>query len=148
MRRPQPSMIVALAALVVAATGPADAALTKITSSQIKDNTIVSRDIKNGTIAVADISKSARAALADGPGRVQLVTSQSPDVTGSVKFLSVDCPAGTSLTGGSATVGGASGASVTSSAPTATGWTAAANFSGPTQPWVLTVYALCASRGA
>jgi hypothetical protein len=57
-RRPSPSLLVAVAAVVLASTGSAVAAKVMITS----------KDIKNGTIQVADLSKSARDALSSNRG--------------------------------------------------------------------------------
>jgi hypothetical protein len=53
--RPSPSFVVAVLALVVASGGAGYAAGT-VTSSQIADNTIQSRDIKNGAVEGVDVA--------------------------------------------------------------------------------------------
>lgn len=56
-RRPSPSFLVAVLALLVAASG-AGYAVGTITSRDIKDNTIVSRDLKDGAVAGRDLRRS------------------------------------------------------------------------------------------
>lgn len=52
--RPSPSFVVAVLALVLAAGGTGYAA-GKITSADIKDNTITGRDVKNGSLERRDL---------------------------------------------------------------------------------------------
>lgn len=54
--RPSPSFFVAVLALVLAGAGAGYAA-GQITSGQIKDNTVQSKDIKNRTIVAKDVKK-------------------------------------------------------------------------------------------
>jgi len=56
LRRPSPALVISIAALVAACAGSAYAA-TVITSAQIKDGTIQSRDIKAGSIQSGRLSK-------------------------------------------------------------------------------------------
>jgi hypothetical protein len=58
MRRPSPALVVALIALFVALGGPAGAA-GLIRGSQIKKNTITSRQIKNHSLSTTDLSRRA-----------------------------------------------------------------------------------------
>lgn len=62
-----PSFVVAVLALVLAASGTGYAA-GKITSKQIKNETVQSKDVKNGTLTGADVADGglAGADLADG----------------------------------------------------------------------------------
>jgi hypothetical protein len=69
VRRPSPAFIVAVLALFIALGGPAQAKRLLIDGSDIRKGTIRSTQIKDGTIATRDISKSAQKALhvpADG----------------------------------------------------------------------------------
>jgi hypothetical protein len=75
VRRPRHSTVVAYLALFVALSGSAYAAV-KIGSKQIKDNSVRSRDVKNKTIAVKDISTSARKSLRGQKGAPGVAGSQ------------------------------------------------------------------------
>src|SRR4051812_49717878 len=57
-RRPSPAMVVALIALFVALGGPAQAKRV-IDGGSIRKGSITSRQIKNGSVAKADLSKTA-----------------------------------------------------------------------------------------
>lgn len=59
LARPSPSMLVALLALFVALGGSSYAAVT------LKANSVTSRTIRNGSVAYADLAKSARPAKAN-----------------------------------------------------------------------------------
>lgn len=59
LRRPSPTLVVSIVALVVASAGSAVAA-TAITSRQIKNGTIRGVDIKNGTILSKKLSKGSQ----------------------------------------------------------------------------------------
>ncbi len=61
-RRPSPAIIVAIVALVFAATGSATAA-GLISGSQLVGNSVTSAKIKNRTLQVKDLSPAARQAL-------------------------------------------------------------------------------------
>ena len=63
IRRPSPATVLAGAALFVALGGPAEAQR----ALQIKNNSITSAKIKNGTIATRDISASAQRSLRQTP---------------------------------------------------------------------------------
>lgn len=71
LRLPTPAMLIALAALVVASTGSAVAATV-----------ITSRQIKNGTIRLVDISPKARKALRSAGPRGLAGPAGSPGVSG------------------------------------------------------------------
>jgi hypothetical protein len=66
-RRPSPAMVVALIALFVALGGPAQAKRL-IDGNSIRKNTITSRQVKNGSLAKADLSKTAVRSLSATPG--------------------------------------------------------------------------------
>jgi hypothetical protein len=65
-RRPSPAMVVALIALFVALGGPAQAKRV-IDGGSIRKGTITSRQIKNGSVAKADLSKTAVSSLTATP---------------------------------------------------------------------------------
>lgn len=119
------TLIAAAAALVVISTAGGATAGTLITS----------KDIKNGTIKPADLTKPLRAQATSPTGftTVTRVTSTTADTTAAT------CPADTTLIGG----GGASttNSAITASYPDGNTWHATpANF-----PEQFTTYALCAS---
>ena len=55
LRQPSPATVISLVALFVSLSGVSYAAV-KIGSSQIKDNSITGKDIKNKSLTAADIS--------------------------------------------------------------------------------------------
>ncbi|WP_028061167.1 hypothetical protein [Candidatus Solirubrobacter pratensis] len=63
----RPGNILGVVAVVLAMSGSAVAA-SKITSAQIKDGTITGKDIKNGSVAKADLGRDARAGMQGAPG--------------------------------------------------------------------------------
>ena len=65
-RRPSPAMVVALIALFVALGGPAQAKRV-IDGGSIRKGTITSKQIKNGSVAKADLSKTAVRSLTATP---------------------------------------------------------------------------------
>jgi hypothetical protein len=67
-RRPSPAMVVALIALFVALGGPAQAKRL-IDGGSIRKNTITTRQVKNGSLAKADLSKAAVRSLTATPAR-------------------------------------------------------------------------------
>jgi len=103
MRRPRHSTVVAYLALFVALSGSAYAAV-KIGSKQIKDNSVRSRDIKNKTIAVKDISNPARKSLRGQKGPPGAAGSQ-----GAAGAPGDQGPAGASAVPARAVVVGAGG---------------------------------------
>jgi hypothetical protein len=103
--RPSPAMAVALLALFVAMGGVGYAAAT-IGSAQIKNNSIRSKDIRNGQVTGRDVKESAlgkvrSAARADSATRAGSAASADRATTaGNVGGLTADqlrlrCPAGT-----------------------------------------------------
>jgi hypothetical protein len=119
VRRPSPSMVVALVALFVALGGTGYAA-SKIGSAQIKNNSIKSVDVKNRSLGTADLSSSAKRSLKGQIGPIGPVGPAGPSgttafhpVDGSSVFMCADggggcqvqaaqasCPAGEVATGG------------------------------------------------
>jgi len=65
-RRPSPAMVVALIALFVALGGPAQAKRL-IDGASIRKGTITSKQIKNGSVAKADLTKAAVRSLTQTP---------------------------------------------------------------------------------
>jgi hypothetical protein len=62
MRRPSPSIVVSIIAVVLAGTGSATAARL-IDGSQLANNSITSAKVRNSSLKVVDLSPSARAQL-------------------------------------------------------------------------------------
>ncbi len=81
-KRVSPSLLVAIAALIVAASGTSYAA-GKITGKQIARNAISSKHVKNGSLGTVDLSAAARTALKGATG-----------ATGAVGPAGADGPAG------------------------------------------------------
>jgi hypothetical protein len=85
-RRPSPAMVVALIALFVALGGPAEAKKRLMDGGLIRKGTVTSREIKNGSIAKADLTKGAVRALSATPansvGSGQIIDGQvlAPDL--------------------------------------------------------------------
>jgi hypothetical protein len=85
-RRPSPAMVVALIALFVALGGPAEAKKRLMDGGLIRKGTVTSRQIKNGSIAKADLTKGAVRALSATPansiGSRQIIDGQvlAPDL--------------------------------------------------------------------
>jgi hypothetical protein len=124
-RRPSPALIVAICAVLLASTGTATAARL-ITGKQIRDGTITGADIKNRSIGLQDLSRTARKGItgARGPagpagppgpagpagpagppgpaGVTSVVRVSSPPVSalpGEVVGARANCPAGTVVIG-------------------------------------------------
>jgi hypothetical protein len=76
-RRPSPAMVVALIALFVALGGPAEAKKRLMDGGLIRKGTVTTRQIKNGSVAKADLSKAAVRSLTATPansvGSAQIV---------------------------------------------------------------------------
>ena len=118
-KRPSASMLVAILAVVLAATGSA-AASGLITGNDVKDNTITSRDVKNKTLLKRDFKPGQLRRGARGPRGLQgapgpagrpgrdgfgVLTYQSNGDTvtnGSTGDVDASCPANTHATGGDA----------------------------------------------
>jgi hypothetical protein len=66
-RRPSPAMVVALIALFVALGGPAQAKKRLMDGGLIRKGTVTSRQLKNGSVAKADLTKGAVRALSATP---------------------------------------------------------------------------------
>jgi hypothetical protein len=85
-RRPSPAMVVALIALFVALGGPAEAKKRLMDGGLLRKGTVTGREIKNGSLAKADLSKGAVRALtatpADSVGSRQIIDGQvlAPDL--------------------------------------------------------------------
>ncbi len=67
-RRPSPAIVLATVALVVASTGTAVAASGLIHASDIATGAVASRAIRDGGVALTDLSSQTRASLAGGTG--------------------------------------------------------------------------------
>jgi hypothetical protein len=112
--RPSPSMMVAFVALFVAGAGTATAARL-ITGKQIKNSSITSTDVRNGSLLRKDFKSAqlprgpqglpgtAGRAGRDGFGEVVYVTGQETTVTPGISRY-VACPTGLVPTGGDAYV--------------------------------------------
>src|SRR3954453_13432682 len=98
LRLPSPSMVVSIVALVVACSGGAVAAVV-----------ITSKQIKNGTIQLGDINKSARKSLAGKKGPAG--PSGPAGARGPAGPTGPAGPAGTSGSAGSAGSAGSGGSS-------------------------------------
>ena len=74
MRRPSPAMLIAILALIVAASGDAvadgvTAAAKLVTGKQVKNESLTSADVKNGSLTLSDFKSSERRKLrgTEGP---------------------------------------------------------------------------------
>src|SRR4051812_7910655 len=67
-RRPSPAIVVALLALFVALDGPATAARF-VNGAMIEKDSITNRQVRNGTLGVRDLSRSAVRSLQTTPSR-------------------------------------------------------------------------------
>jgi hypothetical protein len=124
--RPSGPMLLAVAAVVIATTGSATAA-SLITSSQIANNSITGTDIRNNTVTGRDVRNRSLlsndfkrgqipvgprgstgpagppgAAGRDGFGLLTYPSDEDLLASGTSTSLTVDCPDGTFVTGGSA----------------------------------------------
>ena len=106
LKRPSPSMVVALLALTVALSGTATAATVLIqSSSQIKDGAVAKADIardainsprvKDGSLSAADLSKAAVKGI--GPTALEAVRTSGPeklpaDASAKIVTLELDGP--------------------------------------------------------
>jgi hypothetical protein len=85
-RRPSPAMVVALIALFVALGGPAEAKKRLMDGGLIRKGSVTGREIKNGSVAKADLTKAAVRALSATPARsvgsAQIIDGQvlAPDL--------------------------------------------------------------------
>jgi hypothetical protein len=70
------AVIAAIVAIVIGASSATAASM--IGSSQVKDNSLTTKDIKNGTLSVADLSAAARASLKGNQGPAGPVGTQGP----------------------------------------------------------------------
>jgi hypothetical protein len=155
--RPSPSMLVALLALVMATTGSAVAA-SLITSKQIKNGTIKSKDLS--AKAKRDLRGNEGPRGAQGPtgpqgpagpsavSRIQRVEATLTVGPGVVESVSVNCPAGTSLvSGGWVIIGGGSYPFYEDDFGTRNSWTVGVdNFNSPIEAEG-TAIAYCSATG-
>lgn len=86
--------VIATVALLSSAGGAVAGGL--ITSAKIKDNTIQSVDVRNGTLKVADISPGAVTTLR-GVSDYEFLTKQEPVAAGVAYAITTACPQGKSL---------------------------------------------------
>ena len=84
-RRPSPALVVALLALFVALGGPAQAARL-ITAKDVKRNALTGRQIRNGSLALADLSSGAQTNLRRTPNRSITATKLVAGAVGSVQI--------------------------------------------------------------
>jgi Collagen triple helix repeat (20 copies) len=108
-RRPSPALVVAIIALFVAFSGTATAALV-MTGKQIKDGTITSKDLRNGTLGTNKLSKRAVSSLKGQRGPAGPAGPQGP--TGQQGPQGPQGPAGPS--GDTGEIGPSNGFSVNS----------------------------------
>lgn len=128
-----PALLVAVLALVIAVSSSATAALV-ITGKQIKNNSVTTKDIKDGNLKTADLSAAAKAELkgnagpagpagekgatgatgpagptgATGPsgiGGYQTILNTANIAAGSAGTVTATCPAGKKPIGGGGLVG-------------------------------------------
>ena len=140
MRRPSPAFVLALIALMVALSGTGYAA-TKITSKDVKNNSLTGADIRNGTVGTADLKRGVRRQLSvagpkgdqGSPGPQGIAGPQGPPglagvevvsgapvplPSGSANNGSIECPAGKVAIAGGVAQTNASGVEVLSTAGT------------------------------
>ena len=119
---PSPSVVVAVAAVVLACAGSATAAKV-ITGKQIKNSSITSADIKNNSLVQGDFKSGELPAGARGPqgaqglrgpqgaagakgtngfGQLRYLETATPFENGEADLVGTVCPAGTYPTGGGA----------------------------------------------
>ncbi len=160
-RRPSAAMVVAIVALVVAASGTAVAATNlttgdsliakrSLSGNRLRNHTVTGQQIKVsslGTVPSAQHATTADTATSASISRVTYVSSTVPVDTAGLPFSyigTVSCPAGTIVTGGGASVPSITDGRVDESYPVGnTGWTA--DFEGLTTG---TIYAICAPAAA
>lgn len=170
-RRPSAAMVVAIVALVVAASGTAVAA-TKLVSgdSLIKKNSLSGNRLKNRSVtgskiklsSLGTVPRAAHAASADSATNATnaAVAGAAPIskltyVTATVSVPGDDtlttgtaaCPAGTAVVGGGARIDDTSGGTIFGSYPAGkTGWSG--DFTDFSTTATGTVYAICAPAAA
>lgn len=77
LRRPSPSLVLSMAALIVALGGTGYAAVT-VTGKQIKDSSITGKDVKNKSLTKKDFKGSVAGPRgAGGPQGAQAATASS-----------------------------------------------------------------------
>lgn len=152
--RISPAIAVSIVALVVASTGSA-AAGTLVTTKMLKNNSVTTQKVKNGTLGLADLAPSLRTAVQsprviNNTAVVNTRVITGPDVyapAGEVTSAIVACPAGTHPTGGgffsSIAQTGLSMPAGTSVDPQGTGWAVAVDNTSGTDV-TINAYAICA----
>ncbi len=154
--------IVLCSLTLVLATAFSAGAAKLITGKQIKDNTVTTKDIKNGTLRPVDFGAAASAALQGAPGRdgvsgyeVVKVTSE-PAINGASSTTSTYaiavCPAGKHAIGGGANWTGVALGTVNASYPItynasgpANAWRADGTNTTPNSTLTLETYVVCAT---
>lgn len=117
LRRGLPTLAVAAALVVFSATSGATAALV-ITGKQIKNNTVTSADIKNGSLGTSDLSSSAQRALKGAVGPAGPVGAPgAPGAAGPAGAAGASGVSGYQLVTQSVVVAPSSGGQVTTTCP-------------------------------
>jgi hypothetical protein len=168
-RRPSAALVVAVFALIVAASGTAVAASKLVSGdSLIKKNSLSGNRLRNGSVTGKQIKLSslgtvpsaqnavnatnatnATTATAASISKVTYVSTPVtiPVSTGPATSASAACPSGTTVVGGGASIADTANGIVDDSYPSAkTGWVA--DFTDFTQATTGTVTAICAPAAA
>jgi hypothetical protein len=166
-RRPSASMAVATIAVILAGAGSA-AAGSLITSAQVQNNSLKSVDVKNKSLKLRDLGPGARTKLkgetgpqgpqgepgqggSGGPAAISGYeqVSQATDANGSVKSITVECPAGKKAlsAGASVPVGSAFISNIRVSEDGNAATVAAADNPDNGNSWALTGRVVCADAG-
>ena len=148
-RSPSPALVISILALVLAASGTAVAASKLVSgNSLIKKNSLSGNRLMSGSVtgkqiaisslgkvpdaAKADVATSATSATTAGSAPISNVTYVTTanvpiqvDTTGVPTPVTANCPAGTTVIGGGATVASPANELIDGSSPASTtGWTA------------------------
>jgi hypothetical protein len=166
-RRPSAAMVVATIAVAFACAGSATAA-SLITSANVKNNSLKSVDVKNKSLKFRDLAPGARTQLKGEPGEQGAKgepgdggaggaaaisgyeqVSQATESNGSLKSLTVQCPAGKKAlsAGASVPVGSALISNIRVSDDGNAATVAAADNPDNGNPWALTGRVVCADAG-
>ena len=139
------------------AAGAVDATKVRngaITGADIAAGAVDGSKVRDGSLSAADIAgKVPTAATADGLAQIHRATvaaanDPAPANSFSVKAVSAECPAGTFVVGGGASLSDQNAQFVNDSYPSsATSWTADVANGAPTSP-TFTVYAICVAATA
>jgi hypothetical protein len=100
-RRTLTSVAVLGVAVLLAGAGGATAG-SLVTSAQIKDGTVSTKDVRNGTIALADLAPATRSGLRGLTGYQMVRVASEPVPDGSSRTIAGECPTGKKVLGASA----------------------------------------------